>query len=245
MSTEILVYSILGLSSFFVIVVPVSAAVVLNPLLSLIVEPHVAIGLVATFFMVNSFVKALVFRKYVLSVYVKKMLPISIVMAVIGTYTLSFISSQVLFMLIFAMSAYFLLKKVYEMYTVQKISKSMHTPTLVIVSIVSGFMQGTGLGAGGSLRKVYLLSENLTLQQMHGTTSFIGFIVLTFAFIVRLKTEQLTIDQVAPILYIIPIIIIATLFGKKVLGKLSIKTADLIAVVAMFVITILLGFKLF
>ncbi|MCB9810882.1 MAG: sulfite exporter TauE/SafE family protein [Candidatus Nomurabacteria bacterium] len=245
MNTEILVYILLGFSSFFFVVVPMSAAVVLNPLLSLIVEPHTAIGLVAFFFMVNSLVKTIVFRKDVLPKYIKKMLPISIVMAMIGTYVVSLVSSMMLLVLIFIMSAYFLLKKIYEMYNVQERRKNIHEPTLVIVSIISGFMQGTGLGAGGALRKVYLLSENISLQQMHGTTSLISFVVLSLAFLVRLETEQLTLDQVIPIVYIVPIITVATLFGKKVLGRLSKKTADVIGIIAMLLITVFLGVSLF
>jgi len=222
-----------------------SAATVLNPLLSLIVEPHIAIGLVASFFMVNSLVKLTVFRTDILYEYVRKMLPISIVMAVIGTYTISFVSSEILLILIFAMSAYFLIKKTYEFFGKEEVKKSIHNPTLVIISIISGFMQGTGLGAGGSLRKVYLLSENITLQQVHGTTSLISFVVLVFAFVVRLNTDQLTIDIVMPILYISPIIIVATLFGKKVLKKFSKKITDIVGFVTMLLITVILGFEIF
>ncbi|MCF7815584.1 MAG: sulfite exporter TauE/SafE family protein [Candidatus Pacebacteria bacterium] len=242
---EIFVYILLGLSSFFFVIVPMSGAVALNPLLSLVVEPHVAVGMAAFFFMVNSFVKMCVFHNDILFVYIRKMLPITVVMAILGSYTISLIQPRVLFVLIFLMSLYFLIKKIYEMLVVQKKPKDIHGPTIVFVSIISGFMQGTGLGAGGSLRKVYLLSENMSLQQVHGTTSLISFIALIFAFLVRLKTDQLSIEMVVPILYLIPLIIISIVFGKKILKRLSKGVADILGLVTMILITVLLFIKLF
>lgn len=106
-------------------------------------------------------------------------------------------------------------------------------------------MQGVGLGGSGSLRKAFFLSEGLSLQQMHGTTSAISVVLGTIATIIRVNTDQITFDLLLPILYLAPIMAISTLFGKKVLKKLDDKTSNVIIVVTLFVTTVLLILKLF
>ena len=115
---------------------------------------------------------------------------------------------------------------------------------LSTMSLVSGFLQGTGLGSGGGLRKQYLLAENLSLAEMNGTTSFISALILLSSVVVRLNTEQVTINQLTPVLYLIPVMIIATLLGRTVLKKINKRMANIIILITMLVITVAFGYKL-
>ncbi len=229
----ILIYALIGVSSFFFVVVPISGGIILNPLLSLIVEPHVAISLTVFFFMINSGIKAFIFRQDIVLKYVLHMLPISLVTAVVGTFVIGFIPETYLYILMLLMTLFFVLKKVSPSLFKKKQGGKIQDPKkknlgFVITAIMTGFMQGTGLGGGGSLRKVYFLSENLSLQQMHGTTSALSVVLGTVSTLIRLETNQVTPEILLPILYLIPLIIISIVYGKKVLIKLSERTADII-----------------
>ena len=71
-----IVYVLIGISSFFLIIVPITGGIVLNPLLSLIVDPHTAISMTVFFFMVNSTIKATIFYRHIVWKYALTMLPI-------------------------------------------------------------------------------------------------------------------------------------------------------------------------
>lgn len=240
---QILVYLLLGLSSFFFVVVPVSGSFVLNPLLSLIAEPHVAISIAAFFFLLNSTVKAIVFRKDINYFYVKRILPVSFVAGVAGVFALGYVPEKLLLYIIFGLSFYFLVKTLRSIF--KKAAKKKNKYVLHVMSLLSGFLQGTGLGSGGSLRKMYLISEDLSLPQMHGTTSFIGVFLLLASVLVRLGTHQVTTEVLLPILYLLPIMLFSTILGKKFLKRMNKKTSNIVVVVVMLILTTMLGIKIF
>ena len=163
---ELLIYLLIGMSSFFFVLVPVSGGIILNPLLSLIIEPHVAISLTVFFFTINSSIKATIFRRDIVWKYVFLMLPLSAATAVLGTFVIGVFPEVMLYVMMLLMTLFFALKKVTPSLFQKNQSGHKQRAGFVLTSTMSGFMQGTGLGGGGSLRKVYFLSENLTLQQM-------------------------------------------------------------------------------
>ncbi|HBU28238.1 TPA: hypothetical protein DEB00_03960 [Candidatus Uhrbacteria bacterium] len=71
---------------------------------------------------------------------------------------------------------------------------------------------------------------------MHGTTAFIGASNFLLATVVRLSTNQLTIPELIPLLYIFPFILVGTVLGRNLLYKLSEKTTNTIIVVVMIAI---------
>jgi uncharacterized protein len=241
---EILIYLLLGVASFFFVVIPISGSFVLNPLLSLIVNPHAAISIAAFFFLLNSSIKAFVFRHDIRYVYVKRILPLSLIAAALGAWLVAYIPEDILLVIIFVFAIYFLIKTLRDIFTKDEKNNS-HNLVTHIMSLLSGFIQGSGVGGGGGLRKLYLLSENLTLSEMHGTTSFIGVWILAASVGVRLGTSQVTYDLLLPILYLVPIMILAIWLGRHFLKKLNKKTTRIITVIVMLVVTIMLGTKMF
>ena len=163
-------------------------------------------------------------------------------MAVIGVFVVGYIPEKILLYVIFILSFYFLLKTLKSIF--KKVTKKKNKFVLHGMSVLSGFLQGTGLGSGGSLRKMYLLSENLSLQQMHGTTSFISAILLFASVAVRLGTNQVKISVLLSILYLLPIILFANILGKKVLKQMNKKTSNVVVAV-MVILTVMLGTKVF
>ena len=238
------VYLLVGISSFFLVIVPISGGIVLNPLLSLIVDPHTAISVTVFFFMINSGIKAIIFRNDIMLKYVIEMLPVSIVAAIIGTYVVGLFSETFLYVLMFLMTLFFASKKLFPALFKSSGSVEKTHSGSIITSLMSGFMQGVGLGGGGSLRKIYFLSNNLSLQQMHGTTSALSVMLGTVSTFIRLETDQVTTEILLPVLYLIPIMVVSIIYGKKILIKLSDRTSDVIIKITLSLTLLFVAFKL-
>lgn len=236
----VMVYSLIAFCSFFFIVVPITGGVVLNPLLALIVDPHSAIGMSVFFFMVNSSIKAFIFRDKIILRYVLDMLPISIIFTVIGSIMIGIISDFWLYIAMLIMTVYFLYKKIIRaLGSGKKISKNGNFTGNILVSAASGFMQGAGLGGGGSLRKSYFLSNGLSLVEMHGTTAVLSMVLGGVATILRLGTDQVQFGELLPIVYLSPLLVAATLLGRHAVIRLNERLADKI-IIGTFLATILL-----
>lgn len=241
-------YVLIGISSFFLIIIPITGGIVLNPLLSLIVDPHTAVSMSVFFFMVNSAIKATIFRRDIVMKYFVSMLPVSAISAIVGTYAIGLVPEFMLYLIMLIMTLYFSSRKIVKLLPGHKASTKAGTKAgnsgNLITSVASGFMQGTGLGGGGSLRKTYFLSHGLSLLQMHGTTSALSVVLGAVSTFIRLKTDQVTFDILLPIVYLIPVMILATLFGKMALVRLNERTSDRIIVVTLVITTLLLSYKL-
>ncbi|MCA9362788.1 sulfite exporter TauE/SafE family protein [Candidatus Kaiserbacteria bacterium] len=242
---ELFIYLILGVSSFFFVVVPVSGSFVINPLLAMVVEPHVAVSIASFFFFVNSSIKAFVFRREIASKYIKGILPISILGSALGALIVGYIPATMLLWTVFILSIHFLIKTLRNIFAKDKVKKELNKLELSGMSIMSGFLQGTGLGSGGGIRKQYLLAENLSLAEMNGTTSFISALVLLVSVVVRLSTGQVEYGQLLPVMYLIPVMVVATMLGRTVLKKMDKKIANVVILITMSVITGTFGYSLF
>ena len=104
-------------------------------------------------------------------------------------------------------------------------------------------MQGAGL-AGSDLRNGYLYSKGLSLAEVHGTTALIGASNFLIATIIRLYTHQLTIPNLLPILYLTPLILIATWVGRFSIGKINKELTNKLIIVIMALITISLVLRI-
>ena len=62
---NIVVYLIIAASSFVNIVVPISSSAVITPILAMITDPHIAIGLVSFFFVLRGVVRIVFFRRFI------------------------------------------------------------------------------------------------------------------------------------------------------------------------------------
>lgn len=218
-------------------IIPLSGSAVVTPLLVLLVEPHKAISLAIFFFLLSAIIRLGFFKRDVLFEEVKKLLPLALVTAPIGSLVVVFINSTLLVFLVFLTALYFLLKKL----RVLKMNKGLFGG--YFTGAFSGFLQGAGLG-GSDIRNAYLYSKDLTINQVHGTTALIAIPIFAVATLTRLLTNQVTVSDLLPILYFLPVLFVGVWFGKKALVKLPQKITNILIVVIMFVIVTLLALDL-
>lgn len=242
MIENVWVYFVLALTSIINIIVPISGSATVTPLLAILTDPHLAIGLASFFFVLSGIVRIYMFRKETKWEYIKSLLPVSIIFAAIGAFALVKINPLILLGIIFLFTLLFFYKKIKQTYF-KKEEKPMNKFSAYVVGVLSGFLQGTGL-AGSDLRNNYLFSEKLTMAQVHGTTAIIGFSNFLIATLVRLNTNQLTIPDLIPLLYVFPFIIFGTWVGKKILYKIDKKTGDEIIILTMSLIILFLALKI-
>jgi len=235
------IYIALAITSLINILIPISGSAIITPFLAILTDPHTAIALASFFFFLGSIVRAFIFRREIKWKYVRSLLPLSFIGAIIGALALVKINTQILLIIILIFTAYFFYKKF------QTLRKNEEKPTnkLTIHSIglLSGFLQGTGL-TGSDLRNSYLFSERLNLPQVHGTTALIGATNFFIATIMRLLTYQITIPNLIPLLYVFPFIIVGTWTGKKLLYKINKKYADVLIIIIMILILFFLALKI-
>ena len=242
MLENLLIYIVLGLTSIINIVIPISGSATVTPFLAILTTPHIAIGLASFFFFLSGIVRVYMFRKQIQIKYVKSLLPISLVAAIVGAFALVKINPQILLIIILIFTSYFLYKKLKDMFF-QKEKKSTNKLTMHSIGFLSGFLQGTGL-AGSDLRNSYLYSKKLSLAQVHGTTALVGATNFFVATIIRLSTNQLTIPNLIPLLFVFPFIILGTWLGRKILYRIDKKYTNLIIILVMILIVLFLFFKI-
>lgn len=241
MYTDLIIYGSLALSSFLNILVPVSGSSTVTPFLAILTEPHKAIGLASFYFLLSGIVRIYLFREHIVWTEIKALLPISIIFAAIGAYFLVVINPIILVLVILLFTIYFLFKKIISLK--EKVKNKTHKIIAPVIGIISGFLQGAGF-AGSDIRNGYLYSRNLSLSQVHGTTALIGASIFTLATLIRLYTNQLTVPDLMPLIYIFPFILGGILIGRHVLYKINKKTSNMIIIFVMLIIIIFLGIKL-
>ncbi len=240
MLNDLVIYLYLALSSILNIVVPVSGSAMVTPLLAMLTDPHRAIGLASFYFLLSGLVRVFLFRKSIQWREVRTLLPVSLLAALFGALTLVAIESTVMFIVILLFTVYFFLKKIRLL---PDFAVGSHRYFSGFIGLLSGFLQGAGL-AGSDLRNSYLLSKNMSISELHGTTAFVGASNFLVATVVRLYTNQLTLPDLAPLLFILPFIVMGTLLGRRILYKLSKKVTNSIVITVMAVIIVALLVKL-
>lgn len=236
------IYFALAASSFINIIVPISGSSTVTPLLAILTAPHLAIGLASFYFLLSGIVRISMFRKGIRWEYVKYLLPISFIFAAVGAFALVKIDPKILLLIIFVFTLFFFYKKIKQTFG-KKEEKPSGKFSVHLIGILSGFLQGSGL-AGSDLRNGYLYSKKLSIAEVHGTSSLIGTANFLIATIIRLDTNQITIPNLIPLLYIFPFMILGIWLGRIVLYKIDKKYADRIIILIMGLIIIFLGLKI-
>lgn len=238
---DLIIYLALAASSILNIIVPISGSATITPFLAILTDPHRAIGLASFYFLLSGVIRVYLFRKDIQWHEIKILLPTSLLAALVGSLSLVVINNTLLLAIVLVFAIYFFLKRIKIIPPSNNRSAKSHYAT-GFVGLFSGFLQGAGL-AGSDLRNSYLFGKDFNITQVHGTTALIGASSFFLATIVRLFTDQLTIPDLIPLLYIFPFILIGTLLGRKALYKFSEKTINIIVVVVMVAIIIFLTQK--
>src|SRR5688572_24640615 len=113
---NLLIYVILALLSVLNIIVPVSGSATVTPFLATLTDPHTAVGLASFYFLLSSLIRIFLFRKLIHWEYVKKLLPISTVGAVLGALSLIQISDTLLLLIVMGFTLFFIYKKLLQHY---------------------------------------------------------------------------------------------------------------------------------
>ena len=236
------IYFVLAISSFINIIVPISGSSTVTPFLAILTDPHLAIGLASFYFLLSGIIRISMFRKGIRWEYVKSLLPISLIFAAGGAFALVEINPLILLIIILVFTLFFFYKKIRQIFN-KKEEKPMNKFSVHLVGVLSGFLQGSGL-AGSDLRNGYLYSKKLSIAEVHGTSSLIGTSNFLIATIIRLGTNQITIPNLIPLLYIFPFMIIGIWLGKIMLYKIDKKHTDWIIIFTMGLIIFFLALKI-
>lgn len=240
---DLIIYLALAASSILNIIVPISGSATVTPFLAILTDPHRAIGLASFYFLLSGIIRIYLFRKNIQWHEIKILLPLSLIAAFVGSLSLVVINSTFLLVIVLVFTIYFFLKRI-KVFSLANNNKSKTKPhyTTGFIGLFSGFLQGAGL-AGSDLRNSYLFGKDLNIAQVHGTTALVGASNFLLATIVRLFTNQLTIPDLVPLLYIFPFILVGTLLGRMTLYKFSEKTTNAAVVIVMVAIIVFLSQK--
>lgn len=239
---DLIIYLALAASSILNIVVPVSGSATVTPFLAILTDPHRAIGLASFYFLLSGIIRIYLFRKNIQWHEIKILLPLSLIATLVGSLSLVVINGTLLLVIVLAFTIYFFLKRIKIISSSNKKGGIKPHYTTGFIGLFSGFLQGAGL-AGSDLRNSYLFGKDLNIAQVHGTTALVGASNFLLATVVRLYTDQLTVPDLIPLLYIFPFILIGTLLGRMALYKFSEKTTNAIIVVVMVAIILFLSQK--
>ncbi len=240
---NIFILFLLGLSTLLNVLVPISGSATVTPLIAAITDVHSAIGFVGFYFFLSAVLRFIFFYTDIQWPLVKKLLPISAVGSAVGALSLLAIPDMVLLGILAVLTLYFLMKKIFRPQAQRK-ENIFSRWGAVVVGLLSGFLQGTGL-AGSDLRNNYLYANNLSIIQVHGTTAIVGGLNFFLATVIRLYLGKISFPDIGLLLTIVPFMIVGTILGRKVALKLSKKHEQWIVVLVMGVGLLLVLQKMF
>lgn len=240
------VYIIMSVITFVNIIIPVSGSSTQIPLIAGITgDAHYAITIGTWLLMISCGMIAFVFRKDIRWDYFWKLLPSSIIFAVIGAYLLIQLPNWLVTLALFIVTVQFLKKVLVHRFNKQNEKKQKaHHLFSSTIGALSGFLQGTGL-PGSSIRMGFLYSENLKIEEVRGTGEILAFVVFAVASIVRLGENHLLYsDMIKWTIIFAPLLFISSYLGRKVLIKLSDNVKDYIIIITMVYVVISLFIKI-
>lgn len=239
---EILIYVYLGFTTFAHMFVPISGSATVTPFLALLTDSHRAVGIASFFFFLSGLIKITLFRKDIVLREVKALLPVSLIGAFLGATLLVAIPPQLLLLILFLFSAYFLYKRVFE-------KEKKETPETranlfgSVVGLLSGFLQGAGM-AGAELRAGYLYARKLDIMQVQATAPAISAGNFLLASLVLLHAGKLAVGDLTPLAYFFPFMWFGIWMGRKALLKIRGETRDRIVIGLMTFTTVSLAIKI-
>ncbi|MDN5274948.1 MAG: sulfite exporter TauE/SafE family protein [Candidatus Saccharibacteria bacterium] len=245
-----MIFLILAVLIFMAIlnaIIPLPGFSFFIPLLSTVMSTQGALTFATIYFLISSSIIVFVFRKYLRKELIILLLPASIIGALAGSFFSAALNEKLLTAVIFIFVVYFLIKKIRALKqpTDKEVKKSSKKErhTVAFVGIVSGFLQGGGLG-GGDVRNGFLYAKGLTMQEVRATTAAVGVGNFLIAMITRGATGHIVIEQLWVFLVMIPLLVGATYIARHITTKLNHKMQNGIVVGLMVVAVGLLVIKL-
>jgi len=240
MMAHFFVVAALAMTTVLNIIIPLPGSVVVTPLLATLTDPHTAIGITAFYFFLSGVVRVSFFWKHIRWDLIRALIVPSSIAAVVGAASLFVVPEEIILVVIFFGSAWFLLKKLGILPGSE--DKKISLTQGYVVGSFSGFLQGVGL-PGSDMRSSFLYSKGMSVIEGNGTSAFLGASNFLLATITRLFTDQLSMPNITTTLFLVPILVIGTYAGKKMLFKIPKKSAEKLVVVIMTIIVVSLGVK--
>lgn len=230
----------LGAVTLINIIVPALGSTTITPMMAGFVGAKDAIAIASVFYCILNIPRVYLFRAYTDWRLVRELWPASIIGALIGSIFLVGIDARIVTIIILGFLLYFTYKKAIDIWWQhRKKEKKSYKHGATFIGVLSGTLQGTGL-AGADLRNGYLYSKGLTLQQIHGTTAWIGMVNFAFASGVRVVSGDLTFEMAWPVLALFPVIVAGTYIGRHLTLKTPKRVQDYIIFAIMLLALVVL-----
>ncbi len=245
-SEYLYVYLWLIITTFANVIAPMAGSVVVNPVTAFFTDPQRAIGIGALIFTFTGMHRVYLFRHEIMSdkknlEVIKKLVPTSVIGAIMGGLLISYLNVKVLAFLIVIVSVYFIYKTLRQILGRTIHTKAPHKYSQVVVSVFSGFLQGSGM-PGSDIRNNYLRTI-LSEISVRAVGSVLGIINFFIAGSIIFLHNHLTERDLIFIASIIPLLLPVQIYGKKFLDKMKDRDAKLLAVTFSVVGVVLLVFK--
>jgi uncharacterized membrane protein YfcA len=212
------VYLWLIITTFVNIIAPLAGSTIVNPVTTYFTDPQRAIGIGAFIFCCTGLHRVYLFRKEILSDEknirtIKTILPYSIVGAIFGGSVISYLNTKVLVVVIVIVSLYFIYKTLLQIYKKKDIEKNDSHLSKVSVSVLSGFLQGSGM-PGSDIRNNYLRTI-LSEVSVRAVGSVIGIVNFFIAGVIIFLHNRLTTKDIIFIITIVPLLLPVQIYGKS------------------------------
>ena len=227
-------------------IMTVSGSGISNPITAIFTDPYRAIAIGSAVFFFGSIHRVYLFRENILSdpkniKYIKRMLPASILGAFVGGVLISNLNIKLVVILVAVSSIFLIVKTIKSLFTTKKTISKDSIKNDVLVAIITGFFQGSGM-PGVDMRNNYLRTviSEVSVRAVSSVVCISNFFVV---FVVIFFHKKMLVTDLYFVISIIPMLIIAQIYGKKILIKLADRTAKLISVSMSMVGVLLLIYK--
>lgn len=248
MQFYIAILALMALLAVLNAVVPLPGFNFFVPLFGTFMTIEQAITFITVYFLISSSILTYVFRDYLRSDLVYKLLPASIVGAILGSFLSSSLNELALTFIVFFFVLFYFHKRLRSgpskdksHATKGKAAKGKNTS---IIGLISGFLQGGGFG-GGDVRNSYLYAHNLSLQEVRATTAAVGVGIFIVSLAVRFAQGSLIISHGWLYIFLVPIAIASSYLGRHITHKLSNKAQYQIIIGLMTISLLLLLNKIY
>lgn len=240
------VYLWLIVTTLINVVAPMAGSTIVNPVTAYFTDPQRAIGIGALIFTCTGIHRLYLFRKESFSdsknlKTIQRMLPYSIIGAILGGSVIVYLSTQLLAGIIVLTSLYFIGKTIHQLSTTSVIKKDGSHLGAASVSLFSGLLQGAGM-PGGDIRSNYLRTF-LSEISVRAVTTVIGTVNFFITGSIIFAHSHLTTKDLIFIGTVVPLLILVQVYGKSLLEKMSDRSAKIIAITFSLLGVLLLSYK--
>jgi uncharacterized membrane protein YfcA len=213
---------------FLGVVLNIPGSVHINALLLNFYEPHKVLLLTTIFLTLGSLARTIVFWKNIQWKETKWLTIYGVLGGFIGGYSVGIIPSKIIALIFILSGAYY----IYRFYNKQEQHHSHKN--MFLAGFVTSLLQAFGISVG-PLRQGYLFAKGHTLQEVHGTIAITFLLSGSAMVFARLFHEKIALNDILPILFLFPFMLLTMLIAKKILFKIPKHVADKIIIYSLVI----------